>query len=170
MDITYAPLRQILAASKISFAELGRKCKFAAGTRVALANDRPVSLDVLKRVCEALDCSIEEVVEIGNFLHHSQPSESKPIDILENEKCLNIGDIVQHFKHGTKGGGCYYRVVNIAEYTETGERLVIYEALYPPYKVYARPYDMFMSEVDHEKYPHIRQKYRFERVQIDEKE
>ena len=164
MEISYAPLGCILAASKMSFAELGRKCRFAAGTRVALANDKPVSLDVLKRVCEALDCSIEEVVEIGNFVNNSQPHESQPFDILEDDQRLSIGDVVQHFKHEIKSGGCYYRIVNIAEHTETGERLVIYEALYPPYKIYARPYSMFMSEVDHDKYPDIHQKYRMEKM------
>jgi hypothetical protein len=86
---------------------------------------------------------------------------------------IKIGDIVQHFKREIlfdKNNAIYlYRIVDIAEHTETGEKLVIYQALYDNDKmgihfgVYARPYDMFMSEVDHEKYPSIKQKYRFEK-------
>lgn len=75
-----------------------------------------------------------------------------------------IGDIVRHFKHEQAYDSYIYRVLNFAEEAETGKIFVIYEALYPPYKVYARPYEMFMSEVDHEKYPTIKQKYRFEKV------
>ena len=56
---------------------------------------------------------------------------------------IHIGDIVRYIKHEING---YYRVLAFAEHTETGECLVIYEALYPPFKVYARPYEMFMSE------------------------
>lgn len=82
---------------------------------------------------------------------------------------LCIGDIVRHFKRETVNDNSenyMYRILNFATHTETGEKLVIYEALYAPYVISARPYDMFMSEVDKEKYPDIKQKYRFEKVYI----
>ena len=58
-----------------------------------------------------------------------------------------------------------YTLVDEATHTETGERLVVYKALYGDGKVWCRPYDMFFAEVDHEKYPDVEQKYRFEMVE-----
>ena len=85
------------------------------------------------------------------------------------ERDIREGDIVRHFKRewvSEDTSEYLYKVLAFAAHTETGERLVIYQALYAPFKTCARPYAMFMSEVDREKYPDIRQKYRFEKVEV----
>ena len=78
---------------------------------------------------------------------------------MTHKRIVKVGKVYRHFK------GRLYLVLGVGEHTETGERLVFYKALYGKYKDYARPYSMFVSEVDKEKYPNADQTYRFEEVE-----
>ena len=76
---------------------------------------------------------------------------------------IKIKGIYKHFK------GNYYIVEDIGTYSETEEPLVIYRALYGSTKLWIRPLKSFLSEVDKEKYPNAKQKYRFELQDIESK-
>ena len=72
---------------------------------------------------------------------------------------IEVGHVYRHFK------GMPYVVLDIVQYTEDDdEKIVIYQALYGERKKWARPLSMFASEVDHDKYPEVKQKFRFEEI------
>ncbi|SEH36320.1 MULTISPECIES: DUF1653 domain-containing protein [Atopobiaceae] len=76
------------------------------------------------------------------------------------ERELQVGKIYRHFK------GDHYLVEGVARHSETGEELVIYRKLYGDCSLWVRPRQMFMGEVDRQKYPDARQRYRFELQEI----
>ena len=74
---------------------------------------------------------------------------------------IKINGIYKHFK-----GDCYI-VLDVANCSETKNKYVVYRQLYGEGTLWIRPIDMFLSEVDHKKYPDVEQKYRFELQSID---
>ena len=128
------------------------------GVHVAGRSGVPVSLDREEYVLlEAEPDSAEKMQDPAGIMHDlakDMPgfTEAEP-DCAENlpdAHGIRVGDVVRHFKRERSA-------------ENTGELLVIYQALYAPYKTCARPYTMFMSEVDRRKYPEVKQKYRFEK-------
>lgn len=67
------------------------------------------------------------------------------------DRKLKIHGVYKHFKGGL------YLVEDIIYHSETGEKMVAYRALYGDNKLWCRPYDMFMEEIEPGK-------YRFEEV------
>lgn len=74
---------------------------------------------------------------------------------------LKLNRVYRHFK------GDYYLVVDIARHSETQEEMVVYRRLYGDGSLWVRPKAMFLSEVDREKYPDVKQQYRFQLMEIE---
>ena len=74
---------------------------------------------------------------------------------------VKVKGIYKHFK------GDLYIVEDIATHCETKEKYVIYRGLYGDGSLWIRPYDMFLSKVDREKYPNVQQEHRFELQNIE---
>lgn len=134
------------------------------GVHVEGKSGIPVSLDREEYedldAAEAADTEADTKAGTGTDTEADAGEESLKRDI-------RTGDIVKHFKREwepQESTKYLYKVLAFAEHTETGEKLVIYQALYAPFKICARPYGMFMSEVDREKYPQAKQRYRFEKL------
>ena len=68
---------------------------------------------------------------------------------------LEIKGVYKHYKGGM------YMVEDVAHHSETGEKMVAYRALYGDHKLWVRPYEMFLDEVNKGG-----QKYRFELLEM----
>lgn len=134
------------------------------GIPVSIDKDEYIELDEQERPVSQKEKTVRSGMEQGS----PETSASEDDDDAVPERNIEVGDIVRHFKRewvAEESAEYLYKVLAFAQHTENGEKLVIYEALYPPYKTCARPYSMFMSEVDRQKYPDAQQKYRFEKVE-----
>ena len=78
-----------------------------------------------------------------------------------DERKVLIGKTYRHFK------GMTVLTIALPINTETSEKMVMYKCLSDG-EYYVRPCDMFLSEVDHDKYPNVTQKYRFEEISAEE--
>lgn len=80
------------------------------------------------------------------------------------QKTVNAGEFYKHFK------GQLYQVRALAENSEDNTPMVVYQAMYAPFKILVRPLSTFLEKLDKEKYPDAAQEYRFERIILDDRQ
>lgn len=127
-----------------------------------IAKEEHKELEQYRSIGTVEECR-EEVERQNKIISHER-------DNCGRDRRFKIGDIVQHFKRETvsdkeRSTEYLYVICGTAIHSETKEKLMVYHSLYKingDYITCARPYDMFVGEVDREKYPEIKQKYRFE--------
>ncbi|MDD6327887.1 MAG: DUF1653 domain-containing protein [Eubacteriales bacterium] len=114
---------------------------------------------------DSLEYNIGDIFTVDSTWYGGVNVTSKTGIPTFDDSRIKVGDIVKHFKREWVDDATseyLYKVLAFASHTETGEPLVIYQGMYAPFKICARPYEMFMSKVDREKYPDVKQEYRFE--------
>lgn len=62
--------------------------------------------------------------------------------MLYGKRCQLSTGVYRHYK------GNLYRVLHVAEHTETSEQLVVYQALHGDHGVWIRPLEMFQETVE----------------------
>ena len=133
--------------------------KWYGGVNVTSKTGIPISLDTNE---------YEIIDEADNNTENNEYTSSPAVIAGFDDSRIRVGDIVKHFKRewvDEATSEYLYKVLAFAGHTETGEKLVIYQGLYAPFKICARPYEMFRSKVDKDIYPDLKQEYRFEKYE-----
>ena len=144
-------------------------CRASAGRE---EEDCPIAVCCMEKgILFCGQCGIFPCKDMQEFFKESESHKQAEIrmETLKEEYRFKPGDIVRHFKRETlteddlRKNIYLYEIVGYAVHSETREEMMVYRALYGDKRIYVRPLEMFMEEVDHKKYPVIQQKYRFEK-------
>ena len=128
---------------------------------------KEIKLKIEGMHCAECSNRLEKILNNVDGIESAKVSlEEKSADIKYNEEEVELNTILQEIEDaGFKGD--YYLVVDVANDSETKEKYVVYRRLYGDGSLWIRPLYMFLSEVDHNKYPNVKQKYRFELQEIE---